>query len=105
MDLQGPPRARCLIPDVLSRLSRSKVSSENIYDVFPDCNDTYRGVDGPTLDDIIFTKIRANKGTTAASENVAEAESATSTLTCVEYTPKEVEETSLLHEASQPSIR
>ena len=47
-----------------------------------------------------FTKIRVNEVNTAASENVAEVESVTSTLTCVEYTPKEVEETSLLHGAS-----
>ena len=61
-------------------------------------------MDGPTLDGIIFTKISVNEVTTPAPENVAEVESVTSTLTCVECTPKEVEETSLLHEASNPSI-
>ena len=52
------------------------------------------------MDEVIFTKIRVNEVTTPAPENVAEVESITSALTCMEYTPKEVEETSLLHEAS-----
>ena len=78
----------------------SELSSENTNDVFPHCNDTYRGVDGPVLDEILFTKIRVNEVSTPAAENAAGVESVTSTLTCVEYMPEEVEETSLLHEAS-----
>ena len=57
-------------------------------------------MDGPALGYIFFTKIRVNKVNTPEAENVAGVESVTSTLTCVEYMPEEVEETSLLHEAS-----
>ena len=57
-------------------------------------------MDESTLDEILFTKIRGNEVNKPETENVAGVESVTSTLTCVEYTPEEVEETSLLHEAS-----
>ena len=73
------------------------LSSETFNIVYPHCNHTYQGVDGPTLDDIILTKIRANEVIPPAAENVAGVESVTSTLICVEYTPKEVDDTSLLH--------
>ena len=81
-----------------------ELSSENINDVFPDCDHTYRGVDGPALDDILLTKIGVNGVSAPAAENVAGVECVTSTLACVEYTPEEVEETSLLPDASRPSI-
>ena len=87
------------LPDALSKLPCSELSSETFNDVFPHCNHTYRGVDGPPLGEIIFTKIRVNEVTTPSSENVSGVESATSTLTCVEYTPKEIEENSLRHVA------
>ena len=60
------------------------------------CHHTYRGVEGPVLDDIIFTEIGVNEASTPATENVAGVESAMSILACVQYTPEEVEETSLL---------
>ena len=63
----------------------------------------YRGVEGPALDNILYTNIGVNELTTPAAENVASVESVKSTLTCVEYTPEEVEETSLLPGAL-PSI-
>ena len=62
-------------------------------------------MDGPALDDFIFREIRVNELTTPAAENMAEVESGKSTLTCLGYTPKEVEGTSLLYEASKPPIR
>ena len=52
------------------------------------------------MDDILFTKIGVNVVSTRATENVAEVESVTSTLACVEYTREDIEETSLLPEAS-----
>ena len=76
-------------------LLRSELSIESLNDVFPDCNHTYRGVDGPALDEILFTKIRVNEVSTTASENVAGVESVASTKSCVEYTPEEVEELSM----------
>ena len=57
-------------------------------------------MDESTLDEIFFMKIRVNEVNKPEAENVAGVESETSTLTWVEYTPEEVEETSLLHEAS-----
>ena len=99
MDLPGPPPgARRKLPDALPRRLCSKLSSETFNDVFPHCNHTYRGVDGPALDEIIFTKIRVNEVTTPAAEKRGRGN--VYSITCVEYTPKEVEETSLLHEAS-----
>ena len=57
-------------------------------------------MEGPAVDDILFTKIGVNVVSTRATENVAEVESVTSTLACVEYTREDIEETSLLPEAS-----
>ena len=71
----------------------SDLSSETFNDVLPHCNHTYRGVDGPALDEIIFTEIRVNEVTSPGSENLTRVASVTSTLTSVEYTLKEVEET------------
>ena len=48
------------------------------------------------MDDILFTEIGVNEVSTPAAENEAGVEGATSTPACVEYTPEEVEETSLL---------
>ena len=76
-------------------LLRSELSIESLNDVFPDYNHTYRGVGGPALDEILFTKIRVNEVSTTASENVAGVESVASTEACVEYTPEEVEELSM----------
>ena len=79
---------------------RCSESCESINVVFPDCNQTYRGVDGPALDEILFAKIRVNEVSSPTAENVARVEGVTSTLSCVEYTPEEIKETSLLPEAS-----
>ena len=56
-------------------------------------------MDESTLDEILFTKIRVNEVNKPEAENVAKVESVMSTLTSVEYTLEEVEETTLLHEA------
>ena len=77
-------------------LLRSELSIESLNDVFPDCNHTYRGVDGPALDEILFTKIRVNEVSTPAAENVAGVEGETSIPSGVEYTPEEVYEIWLL---------
>ena len=81
-------------------MPRSALSNENINDAFPDYNRTHRGVDEPSLDEILYTKIRVNEANAPAAENVSGVDSVTSTLTYVEYTPEEVEKTSRLHEAS-----
>ena len=56
------------------------------------------------MEEILFTKIRVNEVSTPAAENVAGVESVASVQACMEYTPEEVEETSLRLEASWPSI-
>ena len=48
------------------------------------------------MDGILFAKVGVNEASTPATENVAGVESAMSILACVQYTPEEVEETSLL---------
>ena len=60
---------------------------------------TYRGVEGPVLDGILFTEISVNEVNTPAAEN-GRGEGVTSTLVCVEYTPEVVEETLVLPRAS-----
>ena len=61
-------------------------------------------MDEPTLDKVLFTKIRVNEVNKPEADNVAGVECVSSTLSCEEYTPEEVEETSLLPEDPYPSI-
>ena len=56
------------------------------------------------MNDVPFAEIGAKEVNTLAAENVAGMKGVTSTLTCVEYTPDEVEDTSLLLRVLYPTI-
>ena len=81
----------CLVKAALFRYQVRK-------SVFPDCEMSPHlpGCGRPVLDDIVFTKIGVNEASTPATENVAGVDSVMPVLACVQYTPEEVEETSLL---------
>ena len=73
MDPQWRPGTRHQLPDALSRLPCPESSGEDINEPFPDdtsSRQTYRGLEGPVLDDILLTECGADQVDETTAESV-----------------------------------